>query len=165
MERRRILVLVAALVLAAPACPAPARADCIDDCQRGFNCFSVGTDYNICESQLQECYRRECNKPKVAYGAIAYGPQSTANGYAFDKASSQDADQTALRFCRQHGNDCKVVASFSNSCAAVAAVESKGAYAVGLGGTRDGAQSKAMGACAGQHGAGCEIEVWSCAKP
>jgi hypothetical protein len=104
--------------------------------------------------------------PKFFYGALAYGAGSTAFGYAFGKDTAKDADATALSNCRQGqgGDDCKIVADFSNSCAAVAAIGSTGVFEVGHGGTRDLAQAEAMRACS-RRGGGCEIKVWTCTGP
>lgn len=55
MMRHRFPVPGVGLVLALSAPPVPARADCVDDCQRGFSCFSVGTDDNMGDSPLQAC--------------------------------------------------------------------------------------------------------------
>jgi hypothetical protein len=67
--------------------------------------------------------------------------------------------------CRKHGDDCKIVATFANGCAAVAAVEADGRYAVGQGHSGPQAQANAMSTCRAGGGGQCEIEVWSCAKP
>jgi hypothetical protein len=143
---------------------APARADCVDDCERAYGGCS-GPEQDQCLERVQECYRLECNKPTTSYGAIAYGAQSTASGYAFNEGNAGDADRSALANCQQHGNDCKIVASFSNTCAAVAAVESEGRFSTGQAGTKDQAQANAMKACQAQGGGTCEIETWTCAFP
>ena len=141
--------------------PAAAADNCFDYCQQAGGAGSCATRCSPGgDLDVTHPWHRS-----VFYGAIAYGAQSAANGYAYDKGSKSDADRSALSFCKQHGDDCKIVASFSNSCAAVAAVDSKGVYAVGLAGTRDDAQSKAMSACTAQNGGGCEIEAWTCALP
>ena len=106
---------------------------------------------------------RQCKGPSTLYGAIAYGAKSIANGYGFDKPRAADAQATAMVNCRQHGDDCKIVANFSNSCAAVAAVEAKGRFSTGGGRTRTEAQNNAMKTCQAQVGGKCEIEVWTCA--
>jgi hypothetical protein len=145
---------------------APARADCVSICQE--NCFSPGLkdyDQNFCMSRIQRCQQQCYARRQNLHGAIAYGASSTAWGYSFDEETSNDAERSALRTCRQNGDDCKIVASFSNACAAVAAVESKGVFAVGQSSTRGNAESDAMSACSRQYGEGCEIEVWTCALP
>jgi hypothetical protein len=153
-----------AIILAATMPPGLARADCVDECQRSFGgCY--GPEADQCLRHLQQCYSEQCNRPKVAYGAIAYGAKSTGYGYSFDKRTQQDAERTALNNCRPNGDDCKIVTSFSNSCAAVAAIESKGVFSTGGGGTQQAAQDNALKACERSHGKGCEIEVWTCAKP
>lgn len=161
---RHWVALLLAIVIAAAMPLGLARADCVDECERSFGgCF--GPEQDQCLNRLQQCYSQQCNRPTVAYGAIAYGAKSTGYGYAFDKRTQQDAERTALNNCRPNGVDCKVVASFSNSCAAVAAIESKGVFSTGSGGTEQAAQDSALKTCERTHGKGCEIEVWTCAKP
>jgi hypothetical protein len=161
---RRWGALFVAIIVMAAAPFGMARADCVDECQRAYGgCF--GPDQDQCLSRLQQCYTQQCNRPHVAYGAIAYGAKSTAYGYAFDKGTQQEAERGALADCRPNGDDCKVVTSFSNSCAAVAAIESKNVYATGGGSSEKAAEDSALKACERDHGKGCEVEVWTCAKP
>jgi hypothetical protein len=156
--------LLFAIIVIAVAPLGVARADCVDECQRAYGgCF--GPNQDQCLSRLQQCYQEQCSKPKVSYGAIAYGAKSTAYGYSFDKGTQQEAERTALNNCRPNGDDCKVVSSFTNSCSAVAAIESKGVFSTGSGGSEKAAQDSALQACERTHGRGCEIEVWTCAKP
>jgi hypothetical protein len=54
------------------------------------------------------------------YGAIAYGEDSGAWGLADASASEAKAEKSALRFCGKNGKDCKIVKTFSNTCAAIA---------------------------------------------
>ena len=93
------------------------------------------------------------------YGAIAYDADDVAYGWAYGKTDERDAKLLALSGCREHGNSCKIVVQFSDSCAAVAANEKK-RFKTGLGATRDEAQANAMSACGGD----CEIKVWSCSQ-
>jgi hypothetical protein len=153
-----------AIIIAAGAPLGIARADCVDECQRAYgSCF--GMDQNACLERLQQCYRQQCDKPTVSYGAIACGAKSTAYGYSFNERSARDADRKALAKCQPNGDDCKIVSSFSNSCAAVSAIESKGVFSTGSGGTEEAAANNALKACERDHGRGCEIEVWTCTKP
>lgn len=110
-----------------------------------------------------DCVGAPCEQPAIAYGAIAYGAQSTAYGYSLDQRTQQAADRAALNDCAPNGDDCKVVASFSNSCAAVAAIEDKGVFSTGNGGTEEEAKDAALKTCERTHGRGCELEVWACA--
>ena len=132
---------------------------CID------RCFSTYTpSENSPFNDLRDLCLAQCRAPATLYGAIAYGARSTANGYAYGKASRGDAQRTAMVNCRAHGDDCKIVADYANSCAAVAAVEAKSRFATGGGRSRAEAEANALGACRKQVGGQCEIEVWSCAK-
>lgn len=138
---------------------APARADCVDDCERAYGGY--GSDQSL--SALQECYRLQCsNLPK--YGAIAYGEKSGAYGFSYDVNSAELADQRALSNCTKNGEGCKVVASFSNSCAALAS-GSNNRFAASQSGTRQQAQADALAACGRKGGKGCDIKAWSCARP
>ena len=150
-----LLPALAALIL-------PARADnaCIDRCFSNFSPSQMGGSTELRRECLEQCQAG----PSVAYGAIAYGARSTANGYAFGKNNMMAATRTAMTNCQAHGDDGKIVASFSNVCAAVAAVERKNVFSVGQGATKAQSQSQAMRACTSAHGAGCEIEVWTCAN-
>ena len=142
----------------------PARAQdvnaCIDRCFSNFSPSQMGGSTELRNECLQQC-----KAPSVAFGAIAYGARSTANGYAYGKSNMKAAIQTAISNCQQHGDDCKIVASFSNSCAAVAAVESKNVYSVGQGKTKAQSQNSAMALCTSAHGKGGEIEAWTCSGP
>ena len=140
----------------------PARADCVSECQASTYCDStMGSE---CGSRLNDCYLRECNRPTVSYGAIAYGKTSQAFGYSYGMNNTQAADKKALANCKTHGDDCAVVASMKNGCAAVAAAGGPG-YAVAMGKTEEAAQSEALKSCKGNGIKGCEIQVWSCATP
>ena len=154
-----LLPALAALILPWLMLPAHADNACIDRCFSNFSPSQMGGSTEL----RRECLE-QCSAPSVAYGAIAYGARSTANGYAFDKNNMADAIHTAMANCQVHGDDCKIVASFSNSCAAVAAVESKGVYSVAEGKTKAQSQSGALKVCTRAHGKGCEIEVWTCAN-
>ena len=98
-----------------------ANADCVDDCDVSTYCDAQMHASGECLSRLQRCYQLECNKPKVVYGSIAYGEESTAWGYSFDMPDTASADRRALSGCAARGNDCKVVVNFENSCGALAA--------------------------------------------
>jgi hypothetical protein len=160
MRVRWLLLVLLGLMFVASGMPA--YADCFESCQNSCRNLSGMVTSQAC---VDTCSHAYCEKPKVSYGAIAYGPHSTANGYAFGKSSAGEASRTAMANCAQNGDDCKVVTSFSNSCAAVAAVEDQGRYATGQGDTRDEAQSNALAVCKKQGKGECEIEAWTCATP
>jgi hypothetical protein len=161
---RYLGALVLAIVIAALAPLGIARADCVDECERAYGGCG-GPEQNACLQRLQQCYHQQCDRQQVSYGAIAYGANSTAYGYSFDERSAREADSKALANCKPNGDDCKVVTSFSNSCAAVAAIEKKNVFSTGSGGSEQGAKDSALKACERDHGKGCEIEVWTCSKP
>jgi hypothetical protein len=158
----RHLVLSALACLAAAALTTPVHADCVDDCQASTYCDSTMYATGECNDKLLTCYQEQCNRPTISYGAIAYGAQSQAFGFAYDQSDANASEQVAMSNCKKHGDDCQIVTSFSNSCAAVAAGDGS-SYAVGQGATRDLAQAAAMANCAKTAGGSCEVQVWSCA--
>lgn len=164
MKHRWILVAGVGVIFGLAAQAAPARADCVADCQSATYCDSQMNASGECSRRLNDCYLSECKRPSRSYGAIAYGAQSTAAGWAFDFGTAADAHRRALSNCTRHGDDCKVVVSFSNSCAAVAAGTNK-RFATGQASNREEAQAKAVAACGRQGGTQCELQAWSCALP
>ncbi|MFO1060696.1 MAG: DUF4189 domain-containing protein [Dongiaceae bacterium] len=155
-----ILAALALAALAAALAPA-ARADCVSDCQAATYCDSEMTVSGECSDQLNRCYQRECNRARTRYGAIAWGPQSTAFGFSYDYDSKEDASRRALRDCAKRGDDCKVVAIIVNGCAALASA-ADGSYSVSNGTTDKEAQQGALAACAEAGGKSCEVQVWTC---
>lgn len=154
------LVVVAGLV----ALVAPARANCFEGCQDTCRDLSGHITSDEC---VDTCSRQYCEQPKrltVSYGAIAYSADSNAAGWAYDQPDESAAKRVALSNCKQHGEGCELVVSFSNSCAAVAASAS-GHFATGQANTSEQAQAKAINACAGWFGRKCAIQAWSCAFP
>jgi len=125
----------AGILIAAFAALAVGRvqADCASEC--AWASGGYGTyNYNL-------CYPLQCTNKK-SFGAIAFGASSDAYGYSWGKSSTGEAQQTAMVNFRANGNDCKIVANFSNACAAVAAVEAKKRFTVGQGDTRRGAEQR-----------------------
>jgi hypothetical protein len=143
------------LVLAAPV----NAQNCIDSCWE----YENGTCVHP---------HRECTFPGASpqshgpvYAAIAYGAVSTAYGRSEGKSGSASTERVALRYCGQHGNDCKIVATFAPStkgCTAVAAVKDKGRFVTGQDSTLDRAKAAATNICRAQLGGPCELEVWGC---
>jgi hypothetical protein len=133
-----------------------AQADCASQCAAAYGGYG-SYNYTV-------CYQLQCTNKK-SFGALAFGASSDAYGYAWGKANAGQAQQTAMVDCRAHGDDCKIVANFSNACAAVAAVEDKKRFTVGQGNSRADAQNKAMKSCGSEIGGKCQIEVWTCSTP
>ena len=156
------LFLCAALAMYA----LPAKADCVDDCQASTYCDSTMYESGECNEKLNQCYQLQCNRPSESFGAIAYGAGSQAYGYSYQSPSDDDASRIAMTNCKKHGDDCKLVLNFSNSCGAVAAVANSGKFSVGQGATRGQAEFFAMDNCKKDGGGDdCAVQVWSCALP
>jgi len=96
----------------------------------------------------------------AAYGSIAFSPKTGAYGYSHGSASRSLADQTALRHCRKHAADCKVVVYVQNACAALAVGKGR-SYGYGWSGTRAAAEKIAMKECSSRTSA-CRIRSWIC---
>jgi len=149
------VALVVALGVAAQI--APARADSINHCID--SCFGTwGSDQ---EELRQECVNRCPNG--VNYGAIAYAEQDGAYGFSYHYHSAAEANQRALSDCLAQGAGCKVVISFSETCAALAAGDND-RFAASLGDGRGEAQGNALTACSRNGGKNCEIKTWTCAR-
>jgi len=100
-----------------------------------------------------------------SYGAIAYGPKNSAWGSASGGGTAEDAKQKALSFCARNGDDCQVVASFSNTCGAVAVVDATGATFVATNEKRGTAENQARLACTQKNRSGCRVAASICALP
>jgi hypothetical protein len=128
---------------------------CIDRCFGG-----VGDQPGY--TTLRDMCVQQCGKNATPYGAIAYGAESQAAGWSYDYRTKGDADQQALANCAKYGDDCKVVVTIFNSCAAVAAGDNK-RFAVAQARRGEQAQANAVAACTQQGGTNCEVKAWSCA--
>lgn len=158
MKSRWILAAALAVGLGVAGAPASAQSvnRCIDEC------FDAHIDQPG-HTELRDMCVAQCNKPKVLFGAIAYGPESEATGWSYDYETEDQARHHALTNCAQHGNDCRVVTSFSNACGAVAAGTNK-RYAIGEGVSSKQAQADAIAKCSKTGGTECDIQAWSCSN-
>ena len=156
----RVLSIALLLLAAAPA--APASADCLRDCWNEKHCDAV--NQRDCDWHRTQCSIRCRNQRATNFGAIAYGERSHAFGYSFDQDSAAAAERVATVNCRKNGDDCKLAASFTNTCAAVAS-GAKDKFAVAQAKSRKQAEADALTACAKSADGKCEIEVWTCALP
>jgi hypothetical protein len=158
-----ILVPVLGLAVAGTGVVAPARADCVSSCSM----YAPGTyDWELKKQTcISACISKQGSGSRTAYGALAYGAQSTAWGFSYRQDSAAAAAKVALDKCKPNGDDCKVVYDFSNTCAALAAVEDKGVFAAAYAASKGRAEQAAMAECARQHGDGCVMEVSTCSLP
>ncbi len=95
---------------------------------------------------------------EYCWGAVATGPNG-ASGYAYSHVTERNAHDVALEGC---GGACDRVRTFYNSCGAIA-TGGNGAWGWATGGTRQAAQSGALGHCSG-NGRDCHIRVWACSS-
>ena len=149
------LGLVFGVGVGVPMARAQSVNRCIDQCFNG-----VGDQPG--STVLRDICVKQCSKARTPYGAIAYGAESTAAGWSYDYATKAKADRRALTDCAKHGDDCKIVVSFQDSCAAVAAGDNN-RFAVGQAPKSEQARASALAACTHEGGTNCEVQAWSCA--
>jgi hypothetical protein len=162
MKLRRPVFPALALALGLAMQAAPAKADCLRDCWNEKHCDAA--NQSDCSWHRARCITRCSNQRATNFGAIAYGERSHAFGYSFDQDSAAAAERVAAANCRKNGDDCKLAASFTNACAAVAS-GAKDKFAVAQAISRKQAEADALAACAKSADGKCEIEVWTCALP
>jgi hypothetical protein len=104
-------------------------------------------------------------QPEISYGAIADGSNGRAWGDDSGEKSADDAGRRALSFCGRSGTDCRVVASFSNTCAAVAVDDVTSATFAVTNAKRGIAESQALSTCKQKKGTGCRVAASICALP
>jgi uncharacterized protein DUF4189 len=103
---------------------------------------------------------------RTVYGAIAYNPKTVAYGDDHGEASAASAEQKALSFCARRGDGCKLVASFSNACGAVAVLGATGATFTATNAKRAAAETQATRDCHQQpNNTSCRILDSICAQP
>jgi hypothetical protein len=162
------LIAICAAVSAGPAMPV--LADCMDSCMAGYGC---GNEYeasriesgSYCRTQQGGC-EAQCNRKSAkTYGAIAYSRKNGAYGWSKSYDDKKGADGTALANCAKNSDDCEVVATFANSCAALAA----GDHSVvrwKTAASKEEAGDAAVKACADAGGGNaCHVQVSACSLP
>ena len=82
------------------------------------------------------------------WGAIALDPDSGRAGTVTGKVSKSVASNTALSECAQHdGNNCRVILTYYNQCAAVAQPDNNGPVSSASAVDISTAEDHALGAC------------------
>lgn len=157
MKLRSISCVVVGVGLLSAVRIAPARADSINHCID--SCF--GTWSGDQQELRQECLDR-C-KNAVNYGAIAYAVHNGAYGFSYHYHSAADAEQRALSDCASEGDGCKVVISFSETCAALAAGNNE-RFGTSTGDGAGAARGEALKVCSRNGGKNCEIKASTCAR-
>lgn len=171
MKPLPLLLLLCALLLAAP----PARAECWDqcyqDCGNGMSeggsglCTSRCSRY--CTDESSDVFPRPVYQaPRAAkYGAVAISPTTLDAAYSYNFDTDRAARADALKRCHEDTPskpaDCKITLAFANSCAALAIYKDDethhGAWSSALGASRVKAEAAAMGACTPHAQGDCKI--------
>jgi hypothetical protein len=162
MRRRLLLLLGLVGALGLVVQVARAQDNCFDSCLNSCDPGDSSCTGNCslrCSpgGDLDETW----NKSSSPYGAIAYGEENQAYGYAFNQASPAKANKVALSNCAKHGGDCKIVIQLTYACGAVTA-GSNTVWAAEQGASQDEAQRNALASCAVNAGGSCEIQTWTC---
>jgi len=158
------------------ASPALAQEMCIDQCLP-VPCKKSAAD--DCSKPKYTCTKRPCNEvysqtgdgetavaPVTStgyYGAIAYDQKTGQTGFSGRAADQATAEQVALQQCRAAG--CKLVASFANSCFAIAKNKDNSAIGWGVDGDKAQARIKARDMCitrSNEQSHTCEIREQRC---
>jgi hypothetical protein len=149
-----IAVAALALILWIAAARAEPINSCIDTC---VDTYSGSYQWELQQNCVNQCRNQE------DYGAIAYAVKSGSYGYAYDYHNADDANQRALSDCASEGTGCRIVLSFSETCAALAAGDNN-RYAASLGDGVGDARGQALSACARNGGTNCAIKVSTCSR-
>lgn len=143
---RRILVLSLGVTFGLTP-----RLACGQGCYEGCQSSCKDLSGHINSGCVTNCNRAYCenkndNQPRP-YGAIAYGTDHGAEGISWNKGTQAEADQAALATCVKHGNNCKLVYRFQDTCAALAVAAGAQHYEAATGNTEKNAEANATVAC------------------
>ena len=102
---------------------------------------------------------------RSSFGAVAVNPHTARFGYSGKQASKQASKQAALEDCDQQG--CKVIATYSNQCAALAwgkRNDGRGYFASGFNLNNTVAAQNALSNCNSKAN-NCQVLVSECSLP
>ncbi len=155
----RLLFLVSSLIPALG--PAAFGQSCMQSCMERYTGVTGMTNdhkYELCQIQC-----KGQNSPP-AYGAIAYSRKDKLWGFSHDLSDQATAEKVALQYCVQQGGaQCRIEASFHNTCGAIAADGNIVTW--GTSGTKLNAQQRAEAECAKVGGKRCESQASICSSP
>jgi hypothetical protein len=117
-----VLILVIAFNFTPQLAHAQGSSDYMQ-CYEGCQSLCEGRTNAIDNSDCVNRCASDCDKedtPPRPYGAIAYGTDRSAEGISWNKWTQAEADQAAFGSCSKHGNNCKIVYRFRDTCAALA---------------------------------------------
>jgi hypothetical protein len=133
---------------------------CYESCQNSCRGLSGLITSSACVDTCARDCDKENDQPRP-YGAIAYGTDHAAEGISWNKGTQAEADQAALASCSKHGNNCKIVYRFWNTCAALAVAMGSQHYEGATGDTEKNAVANATAVC--QHNWGkCLTNLSTC---
>lgn len=117
---------------------------------------------SFCSGMTATC-STECRQGGAggkSYGAIAYSAKDQGYGYSDGWENRKKAEQNAMKYCKQNGKSCKVMAWFYNSCGAVAADGKKTGW--GQADSKGEAGRQALARCKKSGGKNCQVKTAHC---
>lgn len=141
-----------------------ASADCVSQCVASTYCYGDDS-YATCSRRSSHCYSLQCEDEEgvYIYGAIAYDKDSGAWGLSHQSADKERAESSALSFCADNGENCRIVESFTSTCAAIAESEEGWETGWGLGDEKEDASEEAMKDCNRKNsGQDCSVSKTNC---
>ena len=176
LPKKRHGFFAAILAISVAAAPSlAASTDCFEQCIAGAGCGGIMNQWDStrCSDATSRCQSTCLNTPAAkSYGAIAYSKKNGGYGYSNGQTDRKEAEKTALKYCKQHGKNCKVEVWFNNGCGAVVTSDEKGFLGIGsstkvfwgIGSTPWNAQQNAMAACQKAGKKHCEAKVTHCSR-
>ena len=95
------------------------------------------------------------------YGAIAFSESTYELGWAGDRYSRADADNSAMRFCLRRARDCRIVMWVRNACMALASGDEGWGTAYST--SKSEAVAIAMENCQ-ENSDGCRLRIKYCSR-
>jgi hypothetical protein len=139
----------------APGVPSAGNPGCIPPNQSNSPYYQGGADQQQAPQQAPQPQAVWADR----WGAIAMDRKTGQAGTVEGQASKSKAEETALSYCsRSGGQNCEVILSFHNQCAAV--VLGGGGWGYSGGPTPEVAQEVAIGRCG--HGDACKVVYSKC---
>jgi hypothetical protein len=169
-QRTKVLFLLFVSALVWPTfISTAAGGDCYLECMQGSGCYSGGMGSPNCgynNAHAMEMCNIQCKGKTSApsCGAIAYSRKDKLWGFTYDQSDKATAEKLALQYCvKQGGANCRIEASFANTCGAIAADGDIVTW--GTSGTKLGAQQRAEAECTRAGGKKCEAQASICSSP
>ena len=125
--------------------------------------FSTLEEANVLLCSSGGCSANESIDPASGdnlYGSIAYDAYNGATGYSWRFSDKESADNGALEKCKKYGNNCSIITSFSNTCAALADSDTYHAWTINS--SRSLAEQDVVNKCNTFSSSACVLRISVC---